>query len=292
MIYNRANFVKKLMAMKLKLLSLLILLCSIKIFAQSDYILGNVANDSGDKLPLASIHNLRTDQIVTSDKMGNFAIAAKPTDELRIVRQGYERKVVSLTSESFSKSLDVQLVTIPIEIEEVTLAFKPTGILKKDIARLNPPAKVTALNMEMNNYMRTPMNEVHPTAKIPSAFAPRNPGEGQMNLFSIGSGGGGLLGAVAGLVTKAGTSPKTTANYAEKQEFYKRVKAAIDLEYYTKYGLDEYDFDIFLAYADEQKSLSKNYRNNFNKAAIEFSLKEVFSEYLKTHNFSKKVSEG
>ena len=105
------------MAMKLKLLSLLILLCSIKIFAQSDYILGNVANDSGDKLPLASIHNLRTDQIVTSDKMGNFAIAAKPTDELRIVRQGYERKVVSLTSESFSKSLDVQLVTIPIEIE-------------------------------------------------------------------------------------------------------------------------------------------------------------------------------
>lgn len=273
------------MAMKLKLLSLLIFLCSIKIFAQSDYILGNVANDSGDKLPLASIHNLRTDQIVTSDKMGNFAIAAKPTDELRIVRQGYERKVVSLTSESFSKSLDVQLVTIPIEIEEVTLAFKPTGILKKDIARLNPPAKVTALNMAMNNYMRTPLNEVAPKASTPSAFQQKDFSAGQLNVL-------GIAGAISSLIKKAGESPKTTANYAEKQEFYKRVKAAIDLEYYTKYGLDEYDFDIFLAYADEQKSLSKNYRNNFNKAAIEFSLKEVFSEYLKTHNFSKKVSEG
>lgn len=278
--------------MKTKLLFLFIVLSSVKIFSQSDYILGNISNESGDKLPYASIYNLRTDQVVASDKMGNFAIAAKPTDELRIVRQGYERKVVSITSESFSKSLDIRLVTIPIEIEEVTLAFKPTGILKKDISRLNPPAKVTALNMAMNNYMRTPMNEVAPISKIPSAFAPRNPSEGQFNLFSIGSGGGGLLGAVAGLMTKAGKSPITTANYAEKQEFYKRVKAAIDLEYYTKYGLDEYDFDIFLAYADEQKGLSKYYRNNFNKVAIEFSLKEVFAEYLKTHNFSKKVSEG
>jgi hypothetical protein len=53
---------------------------------------------SGDKLPFASIHNLRTDQIVMSDNMGNFAIAAKPSDELRISRQGYERSLILLTS--------------------------------------------------------------------------------------------------------------------------------------------------------------------------------------------------
>lgn len=251
-----------------------------------------MANQDGDKLPTARIYNMRTDKVVLSDKMGNFAILAKPSDELRIVREGYERKLVVLTTEHFSKSLDVRLTVIPVEIEEVAIGFSPTGNLKKDVPRLNPPAKVTALNMSLNNYMRTPMNEVEPTAKIPSAFAPRNPGEGQLSLFSIGSGGGGLLGAIAGLAKKSVSSPKTTANYAEKQEFYKRVKAVVDMSYYTNYGLDEYDFDIFLAFADEAKELSKNYRKNFNRVAIETQLKVAFAEYIKTHNFSKKTSEG
>ena len=276
---------------KIKLLFLLIFFSSVKILAQSDYILGNVANQDGDKLPTTRIYNLRTDQVVLADKMGNFAILAKMSDELRIVKEGYERQTVVLTPESFSKSLDVKLTVIPLEIEEVAIGFNPTGNLKKDVPKLNPPAKVTALNMAMNNYMRTPMNEVAPTAKIPSAFAPKNPGEGQLSLFSIGSGGGGLVGALAGLAKKSVSSPKTTANYAEKQEFYKRVKAVVNLDY-AKYGLDEYDFDIFLAFADEAHGLSKNYRKNFNRAAIESQLKVAFTEYLKTHNFSKKVTEG
>lgn len=271
--------------MKIKLLFLLITLFSIRIFSQSDYILGNITNESGDKLPFASIHNLRTDQIVMSDNMGNFAIAAKPSDELRISRQGYERSLILLTSGSFSKSLDVKLTTIPQEIEEVRLSFKPTGILKKDVTRLNPPPKVVALNSAMNNYMRTPLNEVVPKASTPSAFKQPDFAAGQVNLMK-------LAGAISGLLGKATSSPKTTADYSETQEFYKRVKSAIDLGYYTQYGLDEYDFDIFLAYADQAYNLAKNYRKNFNKAAIDSKLKMAFSEYIKTHNFSKKQSEG
>ncbi len=282
----------KIKTMKLSRFFLILLFFSIKIFAQSDYILGNITNESGDKLPFASVHNLRTDQVVVSDKIGNFAIAAKPMDELRVARQGYERKVVSLNLENFSKSLDVRLTTIPQEIEEVKLSFKPTGILKKDVPRLNPPPKVVELNMAMNLYMTKPLNEVTPRATIPSAFAARKPGEGQLNLLSIGSGGGGLLGAVAGLITKASSSAKTTANYSETQEFYKRIKSVVDISYYTEYGLDEYDFDIFIAYADRVHNLANNYRNNFNKAAIEFKLKEAFAEYIKTHKFSKKQAEG
>ena len=271
--------------MKIKLFSLLILLCSIKIFSQSDYILGSITNESGDKLPFASIYNLRTDQIVVSDKMGNFAIAAKPSDELRIVRGGYERKSLTINSESFLKSLEVQLTTIPQEIEEVKLAFKPTGILKKDVTRLNPPPKIVALNSAMNDYMRKPLNEVTPRATTPSAFKPRDFSAGQMNVL-------GLANAIGGLISKAGASPKTTADYAETQEFYRRVKAAINLDYYTQYGLDEYDFDIFLAYADKAYNLAKNYRNNFNRVAIEYKLKEAFTEYIRTNKFGKKEVKG
>jgi len=270
---------------KIKLLFLLITLFSIQVFSQSDYILGSVTNESGDKLPYASIYNLRTDQVVTADKTGNFSIAAKPSDELRISRQGSERKMITLTQDSFSKSLDVKLTTIPVEIEEVKIAFKPTGILKKDVTRLNPPKKVVELNMAMNNYMTTPLNEVIPRASTPSAFKQPDFGAGQLDMMKLGK-------AIGGLLNKATSSPKTTANYSEKQEFYKRVKAVVDLGYYTDYGLDEYDFDIFLAYADEARGLSKNYRNNFNKVAIESQLKIAFAEYIKTHNFSKKQAES
>jgi len=271
--------------MKIKLFSLLILLCSIKIFSQSDYILGNVSNESGDKLPFASIYNLRTDQVVVSDKMGNFAIAAKSSDELRIVRSGYERKSITINPESFLKSLEVRLTTIPQEIEEVKLAFKPTGILKKDVTRLNPPPKIVALNSAMNLYMRTPLSEVTPKISTPSAFQQKDFSAGQLNVL-------GLAGAIGGLMKKAGESPKTTADYAETQEFYKRVKVAINLDYYTQYGLDEYDFDIFLAYADQAYNLAKNYRKNFNKAAIEYKLKEAFTEYIRTNKFGKKEVKG
>lgn len=271
--------------MKIKLLFLLITFFSIKVFSQSEYILGTITNESGDKLPFASIYNLRTDQIVMSDKMGNFAIAAKPSDELRISRQGYERKLITITQESFSTSQNISLITIPEEIEEVKLSFRPTGILKKDVTRLNPPPKVVELNTAMNLYMKKPSNEVAPKASVPSAFRQQDFGAGQVNLIK-------LAGAVGGLLGKATSSPKTTADYSETEEFYKRIKSTIDLGYYTQYGLDEYDFDIFLAYADRAYDLAKNYRKNFNKAAIEFKLKEAFAEYIKTHNFSRKQSEG
>jgi len=247
--------------------------------------MGNIADENGDRLPNASIFNLRTDQVVVSDFMGNFVIAAKSSDELRIARQGYERKNLTVNAESFSKSLEVKLFTIPQEIEEVKLTFRPTGILKKDVTRLNPPPKVVALNMAMNLYMTKPLNEVAPKATTPSAFKQPNLSAGQMDMVK-------LAGAIGSLIGKASQTYKTTANYSEKQEFYKRVKAVVNLDEYKSYGLDEYDIDIFLAYADEQKDLSKNYRNNFNKVAIESQLKIAFAEYIKTHNFSKKVSEG
>lgn len=278
--------------MKISKLLLVLILFSVKMFSQSDYILGSIANESGDKLPRASIYNLRTDQIVISDKMGNFAIAAKPSDELRISREGYERKVVVISVENFSKNLEVRLITVPQEIEEVKLTFRPTGILKKDVTRLNPPPKVVELNTAMNLYMKTPPSEPVPKASAPSAFKQPDLSAGQVSLLSMGSGTGGIVNAISGLVNKVGESPKTTADYTETQDFYRRIKSVIDLGFYTKYGMDEYDFDVFLAYADQAYNLAKNYRKNFNKVAIELKLKEAFAEYIKTHNFSKKQSVG
>ena len=266
--------------MKLKFFLLTFLTLSLRLFSQSDYVIGSVSTEGDVKLPGTTIINLRTEQKVTSDFVGNFSIPARANDEIRIVRDGYDRKTIILSEEDFKRSLQVRLVIAPKDIEEVKLSLRPTGVLKKDISRLNPSTKVVALNKELTQYLKL-NNQMNPSSSVPSAFRQPNLNAGQLNLVSLAS-------ALSSLAKNVTEGPKTTATYAETLDFYRRVKAVIDMSYFTSKGLDEYDFDVFLAYADEAHDLSKNYRKNFNKVAIESKLRFAFKEYLETHNFSKK----
>lgn len=262
--------------MKLKLLLLLFLFSATFILAQKQYILGNVKNEVQDNIPQTYIYNSRTEELTQTDKFGNFIIAAIATDELRIVKSGFDRETVKILSENFTKPLQLILSKTPFEIEEVTIAFRPTGDLKKDLAFFKTSAKTEKLNSELSIYAMGPMTEVLPQNKIPNSFAPTNYGEGQMNIF-------GLASALKGLLGKATTKPDSTPNYAEVQDFYRRVKDVVDLDYYKSYGMSEYDFDIFLANTDRANSLAKKYHKNFNRVVIESELKLALVDYLKTH---------
>ena len=262
--------------MKSKLLFLFLLFSATFLFAQKQYILGNVKNEVQDNIPQTYIYNARTEELTQTDKFGNFIIAAIPSDELRIVKNGFERETVKINSDNFTKPLQLILSKIPYEIEEVTLAFQPTGDLKKDLAYFKTSAKTEKLNNELGKYVLGPMTEVVPQNKIPTSFAPKNYGEGQMNML-------GLASALKGLIGKATTKPNNTPNYAEVQDFYRRVKDVVDLDYFKNYGMSEYDFDIFLANTDKANSLAKKYHNNFNRVIIESELKLALVDYLKTH---------
>ena len=269
--------------MKTKLLIPLFLFSVSLLFAQKKYVIGNVKNEVQNNIPQTYIYNPRTEEIVVTDISGDFLISAIPTDELRIVKSGFERLTFKIKDENFTKPLQLILSKLPFEIEEVAIAFNPTGDLKKDLAYFKTSPKKLKLNEQMTQYMRGPITEQLPQNKIPTMFAPRNLGEGQVSLLSIGSGGsGGILGLIGSAIAgkKNNSSPP---NYAEVNDFYRRVKDVIDLEYYKNYGLSEYDFDIFLAYVDQVNSLSKKYHRNFNRAVIDSELKIALVEYLKTH---------
>lgn len=260
--------------MKTKLLLLSCLFISFSAFSQ-EYIFGKIRSEFGPELTNAIIINTRSDEKVTSDQDGNYMIAAKPSDELRFVKSGYERSSVKISTENYSKPLNISLTHSAYLIEEIELAFHATGNLKKDVKLLDPPRKVVALNTSMGSYMRTPPSEPSPKLSTPSAFAPKNLGEGQMNIL-------GLASAVSGLFNKVRENPVTTANYAETQEFYRRIKTTLDLSFYTSHGFDEEEIDRFLLYADESYSLAKKYRKSFNIAAISSDMKLAFKEYIKT----------
>ncbi|MBU8884092.1 hypothetical protein KSK37_13445 [Kaistella sp. DKR-2] len=260
--------------MKTKLLYLFCLLLSATVFSQ-EYIFGKVSTESGTELPSAVIINMRTDEKILTDKDGNFMIAAKTGDEIRFIKNTYERKIQMITTENFSRPLNISLEKSPYLIEEIELAFNPTGNLKKDVKSLDPPKRVVALNSSMDSYMRTSPTEPSPKLITPSAFGPKDFNAGQVDIVKAVS-------ALVGLVSKSTSSPLTKANYAETQDFFRKIKTTMDLSFYTSQGWDEEELDRFLIYADDVYSLAKKYRKNFNVNAINADMKMAYKEYVKT----------
>lgn len=264
--------------MKPKLLLLFLLVCTSVLYSQ-EYIFGKVSTELGDKLPDAVVINMRTDEKIVSDRDGNFMIAAKNGDEIRVLKNSYDRFVVRISNENFLKPLNISLSKAPYLIEEIELAFQATGNLKKDVKSLDPPKRVVALNSSMDAYMKSPLHEVRPKLSTPSAFAQPNYNAGQVSIL-------GLASAVSSLFNKATQQPLTKANYAETQDFYRRIKTTMDLSFYISQGWDEEEIDRFLIYADASYELAKKYRKSFDVAKISSEMKMAYKEYIKT----KKVS--
>lgn len=268
--------------MKTKLLFALFFFV-ILIQAQKTFVIGSVVNDIGDKMSATIVVNTRTDERTLTDILGNFIIEAKSYDELRFVREGYDLKYVKLSIKEFNQPMLVNLQKPPVDIEEVKIAFNPTGNLKKDIAYFRTNSKTSQLNAEIRQYLRYKQTEVYPINSIPTAFKPYDFSTGQISLLNVGGGGnGGVLGLLGNAIFGKKTSSKSL-NSVEIEDFYKRVKTVVDVDYFLGYGLDEYDFELFLAYADRKFSLSKKYARNFNKAAIESDLKMALVEFLKVY---------
>lgn len=248
-------------------------------------LIGRVSVEGDRSVAGVSVYNVATESLTQSDNDGHFLIYGSVGDEIRFIKPGFQRVSYYVKAESFTSSISIDLILLEHEIEEVVIGFRPSGILSKDSRALDRPLRERKLNDEMAAYMMKPPAEgAYPSNKMPSSMA-MGPdfSQGQMDLLKLASGLGELF-------NKA-TNPTPPANYAQREAFYKRVKEATDLEYYKSRGLDEYDFDIYLAYADERLDLAKKFRLRFDMKAIELELKGLLTNYLDTRVTVQKEKE-
>ncbi len=266
--------------MKTTLLFLFVSVLFSQVNAQQ-YVFGKVISEDGIELGGVVVMNMHSEEKVLTDKDGIFMIKALENHELRFIRARFDRTAVKIKPEHFQSSLRIELKHSPELIEEVEIGFVPTGNIKTDIAKLEPSAKVKALNENMSAYMKTKPTEVPPQLRQPSTIAVGpNYSAGQVNLL-------GLI----GYAIKKTQKQKTTPNYAEQQAFYRRVKEEINMNYYTGYGLDEFEFEQLLIYADKKYNLSKNLRSNFSIATIDSYLKTALKDFLNTRKVISKPVE-
>lgn len=258
---------------------LFFLLSSISIYAQN-IVSGNVFSEQGYILQNVLVVNMRTNMQTTSNTEGFFSIEASLNDELRFVKDNYERTSHKVFNKDFSTLFSITLIQKSTEIEEVELAFRPTGDINKDI-NFNSSKKVAKLNKDIAEYVKKPVEEIQPKNKIISSFAPRDPYEGQLNLFSINLIEGSSKGIVSLLLNDDFTKIKNKPTFSEIKDFHKKIKDAFYGEYYIKQGLDEVDFEAYIFFLDNNYQFSENYFANFDSLKIEQLLKILLRKFIK-----------
>lgn len=114
---------------------LILILISAVSYAQN-IVSGIVMSESNFGLHDVIVVNINTGKKVYSNHRGNFSIEANINDELRFIKENYERGAKVVHNNDFLTPISIHLVRVPIEIEEVNVAVKLTGVLAKDASRV------------------------------------------------------------------------------------------------------------------------------------------------------------
>ncbi|PZU84151.1 MAG: hypothetical protein DI529_11665 [Chryseobacterium sp.] len=124
----------------------------ISYFVFSQQIKGRIVSDSV-AVDQVLIININSQEKTYSNSQGQFTINAKVGDELRFVKDSYERKIVMVKDPG---EISVNLIKLAIEIEEVEVKKKLSGNLASDTKLFNENKKKTALNNDLKVYFKQP----------------------------------------------------------------------------------------------------------------------------------------
>ncbi len=205
--------------MKLKLFLFLSFILFIHIHAQN-YIFGKIISESGSEMQDVNVVNIRTDEIVVSNRDGHFMISGRQGDELRFIKAGYERLTKRVSQENTQSPMNISMVRQTIQIPEVEVKQGLTGNLKIDSKLYNKPKKVEKLIKEMDQYIAQKSD--------PRILAAR-PGE-----FVQPKGEGFFIGKVK--------------NKWDDVDLMKYIRASLGDDYFTNLKIEKPLIDHFIYY--------------------------------------------
>ena len=126
---------------------LFFLMISTSSFSQT--VSGTVTDEERNPLPAVLVFNLQTEKKAYTDLNGQFIIEAKSKEELRFVREGFERSYKIINSGDFTSPFTLSILRIAAEIEEVQVPVRLTGDLNIDSRNLTRFDKVAQLRAEI-----------------------------------------------------------------------------------------------------------------------------------------------
>lgn len=136
-----------------RILLLLVLSFSTTLFSQK--VSGTVTDEDQNPIPAVLVFNMNTEQKVYTNLNGEFSIDANAKDELRFIRQGFERSSKMVNQQDLYSPFTIIIIRTSQEIEEVEIAYQPTGDLEKDAKNYGDTKPVVKLKSETVKYIRS-----------------------------------------------------------------------------------------------------------------------------------------
>lgn len=169
-----------------KFLIVIALLQIIFTFSQQQ-ISGKIVDEDHNNLNAVLIFNTTQNIKTYSNISGEFSIEAKENDEVKFIKEGFYRIDKIIKKEIFNSQLQIQLARAEALIQEVKIDYKPSGDFAKDSKRLDDSKKVASLKSELNDYMKSELNEPLPKNEISKTFKGHDfqAGHASVNLLTI-----------------------------------------------------------------------------------------------------------
>lgn len=225
---------------------------SISIFSQT--LSGIVLTDDSARVPKTLVVNMSSDQKVWSNEIGEFSIPAKTGDEIRFVKENYEREKVIVNN---NLNITVRLSKIPMEIEEVTIENKRVAEAKKEELR-----KSIGLPKGPDKPREKPADAVDDIVKPLIRIPP------MVNVQ-----------AIYDVVSGKSRRLKRLYKYEDLQEGLAWINNNVDLEYFAEAGITADKFNDFLMFSLRDEKVLM-YMKAKNLGGITISLDNNIKDYL------------
>ncbi|WP_228720249.1 carboxypeptidase-like regulatory domain-containing protein [Chryseobacterium panacisoli] len=252
-----------------KFLLFLMLLCSTFIFSQQT-VTGRVVDDSGENLSKVIIINMSSDKKVYSDSEGVFSIEANPNDELRFVKEDFNRTSRRVLANGVNLPLFITLYQIPRDVGEVKIVKKLTGDLETD-------SRIVA-KVDKGEQVRDAVGLPQPVGKMRE-----KPAEVKSVLLPILLGNLNVQG-VYDLISGKARRQKRQYKYDDLQEHVAWVRDRIDDDYFVKAGIPADRISEFIQFSFLAKPQVRTYVKAKNLSGVMLRLEEtapLFIERLK-----------
>ncbi|WP_228410151.1 carboxypeptidase-like regulatory domain-containing protein [Chryseobacterium viscerum] len=263
-------FIKNIEALRQrKIFLFLMMLCSTFIFSQQT-VTGRIVDDNGEDLSRVIVINMSTDKKVYSDAQGIFSIDANPNDELRFVKEDFNRTSRRVLTNGINSPLFITLYQIPRDVGEVKIVKKLTGDLNVD-------SRIVA-KVDKGEQVRDAVGLPQPVGKMRE-----KPAEVKSVLLPILLGNLNVQG-VYDLISGKARRQKRQYKYDDLQEHIAWVRNRIDDDYFVKAGIPADRISEFIQFSFLAKPQVRTYVKARNLSGVMLRLEEtapLFLERLK-----------
>lgn len=246
---------------------LLVLSFSTTLFSQK--VSGTVSDEDQNPIPVVLVFNMKTEQKTYTNINGEFIIDASANDELRFIRQGFERSFKVLTSQDFYTPFSIIIFRTVQEIEEVKVpAVRLTGDLNQDSRNLTKFDKVANLQRELGvpGPPEKPRETPPPTVEQVGVlkFVRSN-----LNFFT-------LYKNVSGDARRM----RQLYKYEDLQDNIEWIRGKVGDEYFVKMEISQDKIPEFLQFSIGIKPEINKYIKARNFSKVLFILEETLPQYL------------